>query len=139
MAANKIAEGVMGGVMAMPAINRIMQLAGLEHSGSLLRSETQLAEAALFEEEAGDMLDKLAASAADMPEYKDNPEAARIYAAGALLSSIAKSMTDAPPQTVAGQALAKTIQALGPMGANAIKVASDIAAKTPDTTAGQAA
>lgn len=139
MSNNKIEEGVLGGVMAMPTINRMLQLAGLEHSGAVMAEDQQINEAALFEEEADDVLGKLAVSAQNMPDYKNSPEAARIYAAGALLASIAKSMSDSPPQTVDGQALAKTIAALGPMGANAIKVAGDIATKAQGQSTGTAA
>lgn len=132
---NKIEEGVLGGVLAMPAINRIMQLAGLEHSGSRSVEEQSINETVLFEAEADDVLDKLAASAANMPDYKDSPEAQRLYAAGALISSIAKSMGDSPPQTVQGQTQLQAIKALAPIGASMIKTAGDIAAKTPEKAA----
>lgn len=131
MSTSKIEEGVMGGVMAMPAINRIMQLAGLEHSGATNPEVEKLSETSLLEAEADDILNKLAASAASMPDYKDSPEAQRLYAAGALISSIAKSMGDMPPQTVQGQTQLQALKALSPMGASLIKTASDIAAKAP--------
>lgn len=139
MSTTKIDEGVLGGVLAMPAINRMMQLAGLEHSGAVSVEQQQLDEAVLFEAEADDMLAKLAASAANMPDYKDSPEAQRLYAAGALISSIAKSMGDSPPQTVAGQTQLQAIKALAPIGASMIKTATDIAAKAPVTSTTPAA
>ena len=119
----KVEEGVMGGVKAMPTINRMMQLAGLEHSGSVQ------VESALSEDESDDMLTKLQQSAENMPQYKGNEEAARFYAAGSILAMLGKSFADTPPQTVIGQQKLQALNTLAAMGADFIKSADDMSKK----------
>ena len=128
----KIDEHVMGNLSSMPSINRMMQLAGLEHSGSAI-TETPPAEAPpapVFEDDASNALDNLTKSAQNMPEYKDNPEAARLYAAGSVLAMLGKSFKDMPPQTVIGQQKMQTLGNLDAMGADLIQSAGDIAKGT---------
>jgi len=121
----QIEEGVMGGVKAMPAINRIMQLAGLEHSGAAVVEETENTD--VYEDANDDMLSKLQQSAENLPQYKGNAEAARFYAAGSILSMLGKSFADAPPQTVIGQQKLQALNTLAAMGADFIKSADDLA------------
>lgn len=120
---NKIvSEGVMGGAMGsvigMPAINRMMQLAGLDHTGATITEDTVITEVA-----SDDMLDKLVQQAILMPQYKGNEEAARMYTIGALLATIGKTINAHPPQTVAGRQKLQTLNTLGVMGADLIKTA----------------
>ena len=121
----KVEEGVLGGMQAMPAINRMMQLAGLEHSGSLVAEEIE--DSTVYEDANDDMLSKLQQSAENMPQYKGNAEAARFYAAGSILAMLGKSFADTPPQTVVGQQKLQALNTLAAMGADFIKSADNMA------------
>jgi hypothetical protein len=121
----RIEEGVLGGVQAMPTINRMMQLAGLEHSGAVVAEE--IAGLDISEDANDDMLDKLQQSAEAMPQYKGNAEAARFYAAGSILAMLGKSFADSPPQTVVGQQKLQALNTLTAMGADFIKSADSMA------------
>ena len=132
MKTNKIEEGVLGAVQAMPVINRIMQLAGLEHSGAMV-AET----AVLSEDDAGGMLDRLVDQAQNMPQYKGNQEAARFYVIGSILSVIAQDLAARPPQTSVGQQKMQSFSLLGPLGADLMKTADDLS-KAQTTTAAPA-
>jgi hypothetical protein len=124
----RVEEGVMGGVKPMPAINRIMQLAGLEHTGATVTEETPVVEeAALLEAMSNDMLTNLVTSAENMPEYKGNAEAARFYAIGSVLAMLGKSLQSHPPQTVVGQGKAKELNVVAAMGADLIQTAHKLA------------
>lgn len=128
----KVAEGVMGGVKSMPAINRMMQLAGLEHSGATI---AEPAAASIDEDASGDMLGKLVTSAEALPEYKGNAEAARFYAIGSVLAMLGKSIASNPPQTVVGQGKAKELNNLGIIGADLIKTSQTMAAASTNQAA----
>ena len=117
----KVEEGVMGGVQAMPTINRMLQLAGLEHSGAVVAEEVTGPD--INEDANDDMLSKLQQSAENMPQYKGNAEAARFYAAGSILAMLGKSFADTPPQTVVGQQKLQALNTLTAMGADLIKSA----------------
>ena len=117
----KIEEGVLGGVQAMPTINRMLQLAGLEHSGAVVAEEVTGPD--INEDANDDMLSKLQQSAENMPQYKGNAEAARFYAAGSILAMLGKSFADTPPQTVVGQQKLQALNTLTAMGADFIKSA----------------
>lgn len=130
----KVAEGVMGGMKSMPAINRIMQLAGLEHSGATVAEPAPPVE--LQEDAAGDMLSKLVVQAENMPEFKGNAEAARLYTIGSILSMLGQSVRNNPPQTVIGQAKAKELNAIAVMGADLIKSAQTLTSGTKTTQEG---
>jgi len=129
----RIQEGVLGGVQAMPALNRMMQLAGLENSGAVIAEET------LVEDMGNDMLGKLVTQAENMPQYKGNAEAARFYVIGSLLSAISGSVKANPPQTAAGQQKQQELNALAVMGADLIKSAQDMTKAKAAPAAGTAA
>lgn len=119
-------EGVMGGVMAMPAINRMMQLAGLEHTGAV---QVEVEQAALNEDAADTMIDNLARQAGNMAQFRDKPEAAKLYAIGSILSALHKSASGAPFNSTEALAKKKELDALGVFGADLIKTAQDMSAK----------
>lgn len=125
-----VAEGAMGGAMGsvigMPAINRMMQLAGLDHTGSTIVEQSVVSEAA-----SDDMLDKMVQQAANMPQYKGNEEAARLYTIGALLASIGKTISANPPQTVVGRQKLQALNTLAVMGADFIKSAQTMTSANP--------
>ena len=137
----RIEEGVLGGVQAMPAINRMMQLAGLEHSGAtVVVEDDDTAPEPVSEDMGNDMLGKLVTQAENMPQYKGNAEAARFYVIGSLLSAISGSVKANPPQTTAGQKKQQELNALAVMGADLIKSALDMTkAKSTPAAAGTAA
>ena len=118
----KVEEGVLGGVQAMPAINRMMQLAGLE-SGPVVVEENQT----IMEDMGADMLGKMIAQAEQLPAYKGNAEAARLYVIGALLSAIGSNVRANPPQTVVGQSKKQELMPLATIGADLIKSSQDMA------------
>jgi hypothetical protein len=110
--------GAMGSVIGMPAINRMMQLAGLDHTGSTIAEQSVVTEA-----DSDDMINKMVQQAAMLPQYKGNEEAARLYTIGALLATIGKTVSANPPQTVAGRQKLQTLNTLAVMGADLIKTA----------------
>jgi len=125
-----VAEGAMGGAMGsvigMPAINRMMQLAGLEQTGSTIVEQSAVTEAA-----SDDMLDRMVQQAVNLPQYKGNEEAARLYTIGALLATIGKTVSANPPQTVVGRQKLQTLNTLAVMGADLIKTAQTMTSANP--------
>lgn len=105
----------------MPAINRMMQLAGLE-SGPVVVEENQT----IMEDMGADMLGKMIAQAEQLPAYKGNAEAARFYVIGALLSAIGSNVNANPPQTVVGQSKKQELTPLATIGADLIKSSQDM-------------
>jgi len=124
-------EGVMGGMQAMPAINRMMQLAGLEHSGAVVAEEAVEESTVILEDASADMLNKMVKQAQVMPQYKGNEEAARYYVIGALLSAIGNAVKANPPQTVMGQKKQQELNTLAVMGADLIKSSQDMTKPQP--------
>lgn len=132
----KLEEGVMGGMQALGPLNRIMQLAGLEHTGTVVAESEPEAEEEVIAEAggAGNMFDQLYQANLNNPSYKNNPQAAKIATIGDVLASMQSMIQDLPadlPGAVATQL--KTVPAIG---ANLIKTAQ---AMTKPAAAGGAA
>lgn len=123
----KIEEGVMGGMIAMPAINRIMQLAGLEHSGA---TETEIDESVLAEDLTSGMMSSVIQQAENLAQFKGNAEAAKLYAAGGMLSAVGKMLKDTELQSVEAQSKKKEIDAIAAFGADLIRTAQQLGSKT---------
>lgn len=137
---SEITEGVMGGVMPMPAINRMMQLAGLEHTGAV--SQETVEETEISEDAAGSavgMIGNLAKQAENMGQFKDRPEAAKLYAIGSVLSALYKSANETTFNSTEALAKKKELDALGAFGADLIKTAQNLAVKAANTQASQRA
>lgn len=124
----KLDEGVMGGVQTMTPINRIMQLAGLEHTGVVAVEETELAEEQLDEDGAGNMFNQLLTKNQNDPKYKNNPEAAKIATVGQVLAGLESVLKDIPadlPSSIANQ-----LQMVPGIGASLITAASQMTKPT---------
>lgn len=133
---SKLNEGVMGGVQTMSPINRIMQLAGLEHTG-VVSSEQVMSEddsndsEMLAEANLTGTFNQLVNSVP--AQFRDNPEAARLYVIGSLISVMARDLQTTPLQTKVGLDKMKTLRMLAPMGADLVKSAQDLTKKTTAT------
>jgi len=107
---NIVNEGVMGNLTTLDPLGRMLQLAGVsapvEH---------------LEEDAASNTIAQLVKSAVNLPQYKGNAEAARLYVIGTLLSAIYQNVQAQPFQTVQAQAKTKALTTLGAMGADFIK------------------
>lgn len=104
----KLDEGVMGGVQTMTPINRIMQLAGLEHTGLVVaeKEEDAAPEEVLEEDAAGNMFNQLLLKNENDPAYKNNPDAAKLATVGQVLASMQSIIKDVPegvPNNIATQ------------------------------------
>ena len=137
----KLEEGVMGGVQTMSPINRIMQLAGLEHTG-VVTSDHVIPEDIESATADGEMLAEANLTGtfnqlvSSVPaQFRDNPEAARLYVIGSLISVMAKDLQTTPLQTKVGMDKMKNLRLLAPMGADLIKSAQDLTKKTTATSA----
>mgnify|MGYP007090086552 CR=1 FL=1 len=125
----KLDEGVMGGVQTMTPINRIMQLAGLEHTGAVAVEETELAEEQLDEDAAGNMFDQLLTKNQNDPKYKNNPDAAKIATVGQVLAGLQGVLSDIPADLPSG--IANQLKAVPGIGASLITAASQMTKPTP--------
>lgn len=107
---NIVNEGVMGNLTTLDPLGRMLQLAGVsapvEH---------------LEEDAASNTIAQLVKSAVNLPQYKGNAEAARLYVIGTLLSAIYQNVQAQPFQTMQAQAKTKALTTLGAMGADFIK------------------
>ncbi len=121
----KLDEAVMGGVQTMMPINRIMQLAGLEHTGVVDSVEESLEDAELLSEDAaGTMFTQLLTKNQNDPKYKNNPDAARIATVGQVLAGLQSVLRDVPanlPSSIANQ-----LKAVPGIGASLIVAASQM-------------
>lgn len=125
----KLDEGVMGGVQTMTPINRIMQLAGLEHTGAVAVEETELTEEQLDEDAAGNMFNQLLAKNQNDPKYKNNPDAAKIATVGQVLAGLQSVLSDIPADLPSG--IANQLKAVPGIGASLITAASQMTKPTP--------
>jgi hypothetical protein len=125
----KLDEGVMGGVQTMTPINRIMQLAGLEHTGAVAVEETELAEEQLDEDAAGNMFNQLLTKNQNDPKYKNNPDAAKIATVGQVLAGLQGVLSDIPADLPSG--IANQLKAVPGIGASLITAASQMTKPTP--------
>lgn len=104
-------SGVMGGMKPLGPLNRIMQLAGLEHSGAVVEGEETLEEDA-----AGTMFDQLYQKNTQDPNYKNNPDAARVATVGQVLAGL-QGVIGQLPQNMA-PAVANQLKMIPGIGAN---------------------
>jgi hypothetical protein len=136
----KLEEMVMGGIKSVTPLNRIMQLAGLQHSGAV---EHIVEDEVLTETDAEGMLKQLVVAAQNMPQYKNNTDAAKLYVIGSVLSQIATDLNNTKFQTAGAQAKITELQPLGALGADLIKTAQTLTQvhtqAPPAPTQGQAA
>jgi hypothetical protein len=124
----KLDEMVMGGIQSLNPINRIMQLAGLEHTGYVKNLEE---ESIINEADAAGMLQQLVTSAQSMPQYKNNYDAVRLYVIGSILSEIQKDLNTNKLQTAGAQAKLTELNTLGTIGADLIKTAQSLTQAQP--------
>lgn len=121
--------GVMGAMKPLGPLNRIMQLAGLEHSGAVV--ETEVDEDEIIDEAteeldeanaAGTMFNQLLTANTNNPAYKNNPSAAKVATIGQVLAGLQGLMTDLP----AGMppATLNQLKMVPGIGANLIKTAT---------------
>jgi hypothetical protein len=128
----KLEEMVMGGLKSVTPLNRIMQLAGLEHSGSV---EHITEDEVLTETDAEGMLAQLVTAAQNMPQYKNNPDSAKLYVIGSVLSQIATDINNNKFQTAGALAKMNELQPLGALGADLIKTAQTLGQANPAANA----
>ena len=107
---NIVNEGVMGNLTTLDPLGRMLQLAGVSAPVEQLQ-----------EDAASNTIAQLVKSAVNLPQYKGNAEAARLYVIGTLLSAIYQNVQAQPFQTVQAQAKTKALTTLGAMGADFIK------------------
>lgn len=107
---NIVNEGVMGNLATLDTLGRMLQLAGVSSPVAQLQ-----------EDAAGNTIAQLVKSAENLPQYKGNAEAARLYVIGTLLSAIYQNVQAQPFQNVQAQTKTKALTALGAMGADFIK------------------
>ena len=107
---NIVNEGVMGNLTTLDPLGRMLQLAGVDTPAETLQ-----------EDAASNTIAQLVKSAVNLPQYKGNAEAARLYVIGTLLSAIYQNVQAQPFQTVQAQAKTKALTALGAIGADFIK------------------
>lgn len=116
----KLEEMVMGGLKNVDPINRIMQLAGLDHSGAVVAEEV------LNESDAENMLSQMITSAQNLPQYKNNPDAVRMFVYGSVLSQIATDLNTNKFQNATAQSKMQELSNLGALGADLLKTAQTI-------------
>lgn len=107
---NIVNEGVMGNLTTLDPLGRMLQLAGVDTPAETLQ-----------EDAASNTIAQLVKSAVNLPQYKGNAEAARLYVIGTLLSAIYQNVQAQPFQTVQAQAKTKALTVLGAIGADFIK------------------
>lgn len=121
---SKLEENVVSALQSVVPINRIMQLAGLELTGTI--STEVVKEDMITETDAAGMITQLITAAQGMPQYKTNTEAARMFVYGNILSEIYKELLATKFQTVQGQNAMPQLKNLGIIGAQLIKTAQAV-------------
>lgn len=136
------ASGVMGGMKPLGPLNRIMQLAGLEHSGSVVETEEEtetLVDSSQTDESdaeeildeaanAGTMFNQLLMANNNNPAYKNNPTAAKVATVGQVLAGLESVIGELPtdlPQTISSH-----IKMVPGIGAELIKAAGTMTKPT---------
>lgn len=135
--------GVMGAMKPLGPLNRIMQLAGLEHSGAVVETEVEetddIVEEDLVDETtdetveetveldeinaaAGTMFNQLLTANTNNPAYKNNPAAAKVATIGQVLAGLQGLMTGLP--TNLPPATLNHIKMVPGIGAELIKTAT---------------
>ena len=110
----------------MAPINRIMQLAGLEHVGAVV-AEEEISEEPINEDAAGNMFNQLLMKNKNDPAYKNNPDAARLATVGQVLAGMQSVIDDLPeslPSTVSNQ-----LKMVPGIGVNLINAAKTLTQK----------
>ncbi len=116
-------SGVMGGLKPMEPLNRIMQLAGLEISGTV--EESELAEA----DGAGTIFDQLLVKNQNSPEFKNNPTAAKVATIGQVLAGLQSMIGDLPIDQLGN--VANQIKMIPGIGANLMDSAKSMTKPMP--------
>jgi hypothetical protein len=134
--------GVMGAMKPLGPLNRIMQLAGLEHSGAVLETEVEETDVEETEDSseateeaveetveldevnaaAGTMFNQLLTANTNNPAYKNNPAAAKVATIGQVLAGLQGLMTGLPPNLP--PATLNHIKMVPGIGAELIKAAT---------------
>jgi hypothetical protein len=125
----KLDEAVIGGVQTMMPINRIMQLAGLEHTGVVEPVDESVDESVdndvvLSEDAAGTMFTQLLTKNQNDPKYKNNPDAAKIATIGQVLAGLQSVLSDLPDNLPSG--IASQLNAVPGIGASLISAAGQL-------------
>lgn len=121
----KLDEAVMGGVQTMLPINRIMQLAGLEHTGVVEPVEESVEDDDMLSEDAaGTMFTQLLTKNQNDPKYKNNPDAAKIATIGQVLAGLQSVLSDIPDNLPSG--IANQLKAVPGIGASLISAAGQL-------------
>jgi len=120
----KLEEGVMGMMKPLAPLNRIMQLAGLEHSSAVTEETTEAEDSDVITEAdaAVGMFNQLYQANVNSPAYKNNPDAAKIATIGQILASMQSIIQQIPTQSL-GPAASQLTTVPG-IGANLIKTAT---------------
>jgi len=107
--------------------NKTAEQAGQEfgllasHVNQLKNLSAQDQEDYLTEADAAGTIDQLVKVATNLPQYKGNAEAARLYTVGTLLTAVFQNIKQNPPQTTVAQGKVQELSILGAMGADLIK------------------
>lgn len=119
----KIEEGVMGMMKPLNPLNRMMQLAGLEHNSPIIEAEIAVEDAQPIEEAdaAGNMFDSLYQANLNNASYKNNPGAAKVATIGDVLASLQSIIQELPADLP--PAIASQLKVVPGIGASLIKTA----------------
>ena len=127
----KIDEGLIGGLKPMQSINRMMQLAGLEFSGSTVKEDDDREQTTVDNQSLDNSINSedtifkdLLQTNTDSNEYKDSPDAAKVATLGQVLSSL-QELIDALPSSLPSN-VATQIKTIPEIGNSLIQVASSM-------------